>query len=232
MSGSDTASAGGAETPPRYPGTRSSAETIAHAARAGAPAVDTESPADRVASAADASVGGHCDLGLGSQVGVVALARAEYSAAIGELAAAATAAEAAIAAFARAGMVVSGAQAELLAGEVAGRRGDFGQATSRFAAARAVFAAAGAHRLIAETTTAQRRLAGGQRVGASAALTRREREVAELAAQGNSNKDIAIHLYLSPRTVEDHLSRVLRKLGLTGRAGIARKLDELDRVPG
>lgn len=203
-----------------------------HAVRAGAPAVDTESPADAVASAADASVGGHRDLGLGSQVGVVALARAEYSVASGDLAAAATAADAAIAAFARAGMVVSGAQAELLAGEVAGRRGDFGQATSRFAAARAVFAAAGAHRLIAETTTAQRRLAGGQRVGASAALTRREREVAELAAQGNSNKDIATHLYLSPRTVEDHLSRVLRKLGLTGRAGIARRLDELDRVPG
>ncbi|UGT58720.1 LuxR C-terminal-related transcriptional regulator [Nocardia asteroides] len=128
-------------------------------------------------------------------------------------------------------MVVSAAQAELFAGIVAGRRGDFGAATSRFASARAVFVAAGAHRLVAETTSAQRSLAGGRPVTGADKLTRREREVADLAARGHSNKDIAALLYLSPRTVEDHLSRVLRKLGLTGRAGIARRLDELDRTP-
>lgn len=175
--------------------------------------------------------------GRASQVGAVALVRAEYAAAVGDLTGAAVAAEAAVVAFGRAGMVVGGAQAELVAGEVAGRRGDFGEATRRIAAARAVFDRAGAHRLVAETTAAQRRLAGGQRRRTSArrvgetALTRREREVAELAAHGHSNKDIAAHLHLSPRTVEDHLGRILRKLDLTGRAGIARKLDELDRVP-
>ncbi|MFF5036493.1 helix-turn-helix transcriptional regulator [Nocardia salmonicida] len=166
--------------------------------------------------------------GLGSQVGAAALARADYAAAIGDTAAAAAAAEMAIAAFARAGMVVHRAQAELFAGAIAGRRGDFGQATSRFAAARATFTETGAIRLLDEVTTAQRRLAGAQRVGAPAALTRREREVAELAAHGHTNKAIAEHLYLSPRTVEDHLGRVLRKLGLTGRAGIARRLGDLD----
>ncbi|MFD6393365.1 AAA family ATPase [Nocardia sp. NPDC060259] len=165
--------------------------------------------------------------GLGSQIGAAALARADYAAAVGDLDTAAASAEAAMAAFTRAGMVVNRAQAELVAGIVAGRRGDFGLATSRFAAARAVFAAAGAQRLLAETTTAQRSLAGSQPVAATS-LTRREREVAELAAKGHANKDIAAHLYLSPRTVEDHLGRVLRKLGLTSRAGIARKLDELD----
>ncbi|MFE6926388.1 AAA family ATPase [Nocardia sp. NPDC057663] len=164
--------------------------------------------------------------GLGSQVGAAALARADYATAVGDFGAAAAAAEQASRAFTRAGMVVNRAQAELVAGIVAGRRGDFGLATSRFASARAVFAAAGAQRLLAETTTAQRSLAGSQPVAATS-LTRREREVAELAAQGHTNKDIAAHLYLSPRTVEDHLGRVLRKLGLTGRAGIARKLDEL-----
>ncbi|WP_328712410.1 helix-turn-helix transcriptional regulator [Nocardia salmonicida] len=168
--------------------------------------------------------------GLGSQVGAAALARADYAAAIGDTAAAAAAAEVAIAAFARAGMVVHRAQAELFAGAIAGRRGDFGQATSRFAAARATFTETGAIRLLDEVTTAQRRLAGAQRVGAPAALTRREREVAELAAHGHTNKAIAEHLYLSPRTVEDHLGRVLRKLGLTGRAGIARRLGDLDRA--
>src|SRR5690606_9385230 len=99
-------------------------------------------------------------------------------------------------------MVVNRAQADLLAGIIAGRRGDFGAATSHFAAARVVFAEAGAQRLVAETITAQRRLAGSRRPGTASTLTRREREVAELAAHGHSTKDIAAHLYLSPRTVE------------------------------
>ncbi|MFI6573717.1 AAA family ATPase [Nocardia fluminea] len=166
--------------------------------------------------------------GLGSQIGAAASARADYAAAVGDIAAAAAAAEVAIAAFERAGMVVNRAQAELFAGAIAGRSGDFARATSLFASARAAFVDTGAVRLLDEVTTAQRRLAGAQRVGAPTALTGREREVAELAAHGHSNKAIAEHLYLSPRTVEDHLGRVLRKLGLTGRAGIARKLGELD----
>ncbi|MEV0335981.1 AAA family ATPase [Nocardia sp. NPDC050717] len=171
------------------------------------------------------------ELFRGSQVGAAAMARADYAAAIGDLASAARAAELAATAFTRAGMVVHAAQAELFAGIVAGRCGDFGAATSRFASARAVFVAAGAHRLVAETTSAQRSLAGSRPVTGADALTRREREVADLAARGHTNKDIAALLYLSPRTVEDHLSRVLRKLGLTGRAGIARRLDELDHTP-
>ncbi|MEV0063632.1 helix-turn-helix transcriptional regulator, partial [Nocardia sp. NPDC050718] len=190
--------------------------------------VHTSHPADDSRSTAHEDPGGAfvSHGGLGSQVGSAALAMADYAAAIGDLGAAAAAAEQAIAAFTRAGMAVNRAQAELLAGTVAGRRGDFGEATSRFASARAAFADAGAQRLLAETTTAQRRLAGSCSPTVSI-LTRREREVADLAALGYANKDIAAHLYLSPRTVEDHLGRVLRKLGLTSRAGIARKLDEL-----
>ncbi|MEV6365183.1 helix-turn-helix transcriptional regulator [Nocardia asteroides] len=166
--------------------------------------------------------------GLGSQVGAAALARAEYATIVGDLDGAVAAATVAIDAFARAGMVVHRAQAELVAGIAAGRHGDFGRATNRFASARTVFAEAGAQRLLAEVTAAQRGLAGSRSPGDATTLTRREREVAELAAQGQTNKDIATHLYLSPRTVEDHLGRVLRKLSLTSRAGIARKLDELD----
>ncbi|MGW4122341.1 helix-turn-helix domain-containing protein [Nocardia sp. NPDC004711] len=48
-----------------------------------------------------------------------------------------------------------------------------------------------------------------------------------MAAKGLANKEIAAQLYLSPRTIEDHLGRVLRKLGLTSRAGIASRLAEL-----
>ncbi|MFD3747547.1 LuxR C-terminal-related transcriptional regulator [Nocardia sp. NPDC058633] len=203
------------------------AELIARAESAAA--ATTLGPAERTGERAamdDESVA--AAVGLGSQVGAAALARADYAAATGDVAVAAAAAEVAVAAFARAGMTVNRAQAELFAGVIAGRRGDFGHATSRFAAARATFSVTGATRLIDEVIIAQRRLAGAQKVGVPAALTRREREVADLAAHGHTNKAIAEHLYLSPRTVEDHLGRVLRKLGLTGRAGIARKLGELD----
>ena len=50
-------------------------------------------------------------------------------------------------------------------------------------------------------------------------LTIRERQVAELAAEGARSREIADRLYLSPRTVENHLQRVYAKLGST--AGIA-----------
>ncbi|MEU4323011.1 AAA family ATPase [Nocardia fluminea] len=191
------------------------------------PQLDSRPAADPRGSWASPSPRWSVD-GLGSQIGAAASARADYAAAVGDIAAAAAAAEVAIAAFERAGMVVNRAQAELFAGAIAGRNGDFARATSLFASARAAFVDTGAVRLLDEVTTAQRRLAGAQRVGAPTALTGREREVAELAAHGHTNKAIAEHLYLSPRTVEDHLGRVLRKLGLTGRAGIARKLGELD----
>ena len=50
-----------------------------------------------------------------------------------------------------------------------------------------------------------------------AALTAREREVATLAARGLTNREIADNLYLSPRTVENHLQRIYDKLGVSGR---------------
>lgn len=53
-----------------------------------------------------------------------------------------------------------------------------------------------------------------------AALTPKERAVVELVAQRMSNPEIAARLFLSRRTVESHVSRVLAKLGLTSRADI------------
>ncbi len=49
-------------------------------------------------------------------------------------------------------------------------------------------------------------------------LTRREREVALMAAGGRSNREIGQRLHLSTRTVDTHLARVYRKLGITRRA--------------
>jgi DNA-binding CsgD family transcriptional regulator len=48
-------------------------------------------------------------------------------------------------------------------------------------------------------------------------LTRREREVTDLAARGLSDRDIAVRLHLSERTVQSHLYRSYRKLGVAGR---------------
>jgi non-specific serine/threonine protein kinase len=52
-------------------------------------------------------------------------------------------------------------------------------------------------------------------------LTSREREVARLVSQGKSNREIAEALVLSERTVENHISNILMKLGFTSRAQIA-----------
>jgi predicted ATPase/DNA-binding CsgD family transcriptional regulator/Tfp pilus assembly protein PilF len=53
------------------------------------------------------------------------------------------------------------------------------------------------------------------------ALTSREEEVAALVAQGMSNRQIAKELFLSERTVENHVSKILRKLDLTSRTQVA-----------
>ncbi|MGW4532821.1 LuxR C-terminal-related transcriptional regulator [Nocardia sp. NPDC004340] len=168
-------------------------------------------------------------LGIPGQQAAAARARAGYLCARGDFDEAGRAAEAAITYYGQAGMPIFRAQAMLLAAEIAGQRGDFTTATARIAAARAEFTAAGAHELLTAATAAQRKLAGHRGVSGPNALTEREREVAELAARGLTNKAIAEQLYLSPRTVEDHLGRILRKLGITGRAGIAHRLTELSR---
>lgn len=61
-------------------------------------------------------------------------------------------------------------------------------------------------------------------IGRTAVLSARERDVAELAAQGRGNRDIAAALGISERTVEVHVTSILRKLGVRSRAGIAARL--------
>jgi predicted ATPase/DNA-binding CsgD family transcriptional regulator len=56
---------------------------------------------------------------------------------------------------------------------------------------------------------------------AAAGLTRREREIAELVAQGMSNREIAASLVISQRTAEGHVEHILAKLNFSSRAQVA-----------
>lgn len=55
-------------------------------------------------------------------------------------------------------------------------------------------------------------------------LTPSERRIATMVADGLSNKQVASTLYLSPKTVEFHLSRIYRKLGVANRTALSRAL--------
>ncbi|MFF7944683.1 protein kinase [Nocardia gamkensis] len=61
-------------------------------------------------------------------------------------------------------------------------------------------------------------------------LTKRERQVAQLVAEGLTNGQIAAKLVISPRTAEGHVEHILTKLGFNSRAQIARWITEDDNV--
>jgi DNA-binding CsgD family transcriptional regulator len=63
-----------------------------------------------------------------------------------------------------------------------------------------------------------------------AELTDREREIAELASTGMRSRDIAVQFGLSTRTVEAHLARSYRKLGIRSRAALTRMVVESRRA--
>jgi DNA-binding CsgD family transcriptional regulator len=64
--------------------------------------------------------------------------------------------------------------------------------------------------------------------GQGATLTERERAIAQLIAKGASNPEIAQQLFLSRKTVERHVSNVLRKAGVRNRAELAARVGELE----
>ncbi|MFD6160631.1 LuxR C-terminal-related transcriptional regulator [Nocardia sp. NPDC060256] len=82
-----------------------------------------------------------------------------------------------------------------------------------------------------ERTRAEMRAAGDSAPAdvRGSALTPQELAVAELAASGLTNKEIAERLFLSARTVSTHLHRVFPKLGITTRSALR---DAMSRQPG
>ena len=119
---------------------------------------------------------------------------------------------------------------------VADRHADLGlvwTATRAYTAGLAALRASGGAARAAEVhEEARRRLevwgdeaAAGMRSAAEGAeLTAREDEIARLAASGMTNQDIARRLLISVRTVENHLHRVFRKLGVDNRTDMSRVL--------
>ncbi|HMJ32527.1 MAG TPA: LuxR C-terminal-related transcriptional regulator [Baekduia sp.] len=64
------------------------------------------------------------------------------------------------------------------------------------------------------------------------ALTVRKRSVSELGARGATNREIADELVVTVRTVEFHLSRAFRKLGVASRTELDRALAQAAAPPG
>ncbi|MBR1748361.1 MAG: response regulator transcription factor [Bacilli bacterium] len=61
-------------------------------------------------------------------------------------------------------------------------------------------------------------------------LTKREREIFERLIQNYSTKEIARALYISEKTVRNHISNVMQKLGVKGRASAVVELLKLKEI--
>jgi len=134
---------------------------------------------------------------------------------------------AAVAALSDTGAVIDLARAHLLYGEWLRRQNRRVDARSHLHTANDMLVAMGAdgfadqarHELAATGETARRRS-----VDTLLELTAQEAHIARLAAEGRTNPEIAAQLYVSPRTVEWHMSKIFSKLGVSSRRRLAQAL--------
>jgi DNA-binding CsgD family transcriptional regulator len=119
------------------------------------------------------------------------------------------------------------ARAHLLYGEWLRRQRRRRDARDQLRTAFAVFDAMGMEAFAGRARSELR--ATGERAslrgpGASEVLTAQEEQVARLVAEHLSNREIAARLFISASTVEYHLRKIFRKLGVSNRAQLARTL--------
>jgi DNA-binding CsgD family transcriptional regulator len=145
-------------------------------------------------------------------------------AARGELAGAGAALQRALIEHERLEMPFELARTLLVKGVIERRARRRGRAKESFEQALAIFERVGA-RLWAERARQELKRVGLRRSSGDE-LTAAERRVAELAAQGMTNREVAAALFLSPKTVEANLSRTYRKLGITSRAELGARMAE------
>lgn len=130
----------------------------------------------------------------------------------------------------RSSLLLERARCLLALGSALRRAGHRSEAREQLRQALDIAAAAGAEALAA-TARAEIEASGGRprrdRLSGAEALTPSERRVTELAADGLTNRQIAQTLYLSPKTVEMHLSHAYRKLAVSSRDQLSRALAAL-----
>jgi DNA-binding CsgD family transcriptional regulator len=112
------------------------------------------------------------------------------------------------------------ARTQLLLGQLQRRRRKKESASAALGEALRTFERLGA-RLWAERAASELARVGAG-LGYGADLTPSEHRVAELAAQGMTNREVAAELFISPKTVEANLARVYRKLDIRSRAELGR----------
>jgi DNA-binding NarL/FixJ family response regulator len=147
--------------------------------------------------------------------------RALVLAAQGQVEAGIASAERAVAAFDRLHLPFELARARLVLGELQRRAKQRKVARQTLDLAIAGFEALGAHLWVDRARAEQARIGGRTTIEG---LTETELRVAQLVAEGRSNKEVAAALFVSVRAVEANLSRVYAKLGIGSRTELARRL--------
>jgi DNA-binding CsgD family transcriptional regulator len=158
-------------------------------------------------------------LGRPTLLAGAARARALVAAANGNRAGAVSLAQAAVDGYAATPMVVEHARSLLTLGQIHRRFKEKAPARAALEQALVVFDRLGAERLAERTRQDLARV--GLRTSGGTALTETELRVARLAATGRTVRQVGDELFISPKTVEANLTRVYRKLGLSGRAELA-----------
>ena len=153
---------------------------------------------------------------------MAARCRALVEAARGRLDEASWAAHEAVAIGERVELRLEFARTLLAAGQIERRRRQKRAAREHLERALGIFESAGA-RIWAERSRAELDRAGFRRA-AFDELTETERRVAELAASGLTNREVATRLFMSPKTVESNLARAYRKFGIRSRAELGARL--------
>ncbi|WP_428342124.1 helix-turn-helix transcriptional regulator [Mycobacterium sp.] len=151
--------------------------------------------------------------------------RAMLLAARGDAGAAGRVAQQAMCAHERLPMPFERARTQLLVGQLQRRQRQKNAAAATLREALVTFEELGTPLWAARASTELARI-HSTTTTKSGVLTASEHRVAELAATGMTNRDVAAALFITPKTVEANLARIYRKLGIRSRAELGRHMSQ------